>query len=184
MIQSTFPEHNFCYMKKREIVENGGIEMPVIKYKKVPQVDSEKVFNGDVTPIPDVLVEYLDKTELKIFAVILKQWRHNGCCVMRLSTLGKILQLTSVSINGAVSRLRSMGLIYYEIYGRKRNKKIDFEVIQYLNDLLAEKKIGAATALRKKAKNKNIMSLPPTTLQYLERNFGYSDDKTENEEYE
>ena len=67
---------------------------------------------------------------------------------------------------------------------QKRNKKIDFEVIQYLNDLLAEKKIGAATALRKKAKNKNIMSLPPTTLQYLERNFGYSDDETENEEYE
>ena len=172
-------------IQKRPIAEDdGAVVMPVIQYKKVQYIDSEKKFEGEVVPIPSVLIEYLDKVELKVFAHILRQTRRRGACVARLMTMGNQMQLSNVTIANATSRLRQMGFIYYENAGHKRNKKIDFNVIQSLNDMLKDMKPGAITALRKKAKNKHVQHIPPTVLEYVQTNFGYSDDDIENEEYE
>ena len=57
--------------------EDGTVVMPKIQYKAVKYVDSEKKFEGEITPIPSVLIEYLDKVELKVFAHIMRQLREN-----------------------------------------------------------------------------------------------------------
>ena len=164
--------------------EDGTVVMPKIQYKAVKYVDSEKKFEGEITPIPSVLIEYLDKVELKVFAHIMRQLRENGACIVRLQTMGTQMQLSNVTIANATSRLRQMGFIYYENAGHKRNKKIDFDAIQSLNDLLKDMKPGAIIALRKRAKNKNVQHIPPTILEYIQTNFAYNEDDVENEEYE
>lgn len=160
------------------------IKIPKIRYKQVAYVEaSDKVFNGDITPIPSVLIEYLNKTELQTFAIILKQIREHGYCIMRIETMAAYLGVSRVSLANTTSRLKSMGILNYDSYGKRRNRTINFEAIQKLHDLLNGRKPGAAPALRKRVKSKDINKLSDSDIKFIENHFTWHEDEDEDEEY-
>lgn len=160
------------------------IKIPQIKYRKVSYIDADKVFTGDIVPIPSVLIDYLDKYELKAFSIVLRQIRETGHCIVRLESMAKNLDVSYVSISAAMTRLKKMGIIDYHPYGRNREKTINFNTIQILHDFLKDAKPGATSALRKKAANSNINKLPDTAIKYIETNYRWHDDPLEDEEYD
>ena len=160
------------------------IRIPKIRYKQVAYVDeANSVFNGDVTPIPSVLIEYLSKTELQTFAVIIKQIREHGYCIMRLETMATYLGLSRVSLANTISKLKSMGILSYDQYGKRKKRIVNFDTIQKLHDVLRDRKPGAAAALRKRVKIKNINNLSDMDIKFLDNNFSWHDDPEEEEEY-
>lgn len=159
------------------------IKIPQIKYRKVAYVDADKVFTGDITPIPSVLVDYLDKCELRIFAIILRSIRGKSFCITRVEDIAKALNISFVSASSALTRLKKMGIIEYASYGKRKDKSINFDTVQKLHEILHDKKLGAASVLRKKVGSTNINKLPNSALEYLERNFTWSNDPLEDEEY-
>lgn len=161
-----------------------GVRMPTIRYKTMASVGSEKVFTGEVVPIPAVLIEYLDKVELKVFSIILRHTREHGVCYIRIETLAKNLDVTPVSIANATSRLRKMNIIKYNSRGRKREKTINFEAIQKLGDYLKDKKPGATIALRKKNGLQDIEKISPYVIEVINAKYSWHDDPEEDEEYD
>lgn len=161
-----------------------GVRMPTIRYKTMASIGSEKVFTGEVVPIPAVLIEYLDKVELKVFSIILKHIREHGVCYIRIETLAKNLDVTPVSIANATSRLRKMNIVKYNTRGRKREKTINFEAIQKLGDYLKNKKPGAITALRKKNGLQDIEKISPYIIEVINAKYSWHDDPEEDEEYD
>lgn len=161
-----------------------GIRMPIIRYKTTANVGSEKVFTGNVVPIPSVLIEYLDKVELKIFSIILKHIREHGVCYVRIGTMARNLGVTPVSIANATSRLRKMGILEYTNRGKKREKSINFNAIQKLEDYLKDKKPGAASALRKKNGLQNVENISQYVIEVINAKYSWHDDPEEDEEYD
>lgn len=160
-----------------------GIRLPTIRYKTTANVGSEKVFTGNVVPIPSVLIEYLDKVELKVFSIILKHIREHGVCYVRIETLAKNLGVTAVSIANATSRLRKMGIIKYDNRGRKKEKSINFQAIQKLEDYCKDKKPGAITALRKRNGLQSIENISQYVIEVINAKYSWHDDPEEDEEY-
>lgn len=159
------------------------IKIPQIKYKRVAYIESDKVFTGDITPIPSVLVDYLDKCELRIFAIVLRSIREKGFCIIRMEDIAKVLNISFVSASSAMTRLKKMGIIEYSSYGKRKDKSINFATVQRLSEILQDKKLGAAAALRKKVNHSNINRLSQSALDYLEKNYSWNDDPLEDEEY-
>lgn len=160
------------------------IAVPSVKYRLVPKIIKDVRFTGLCTPIPTVLIEYLDNSELKLFCVLLRMQREKGTCLAKLNELGEAVGLTHVSVSKILTRLCDMNLITQELgYGRKRNKVINFKSLQSLADYLAEMKEGAGCALRKKMKNKNVMNIPPSVQEWMKLNYVLSKDEVENEEF-
>lgn len=155
----------------------------MIRYKTTANIGSEKVFTGSIVPIPSVLIEYLDKTELKIFAIVLKQIRERGICYLRVESMAKNLGVTPASISNATSRLRKMGILEYASHGKKREKIINFNAVKMLDDLMKDKKPGAVTALRKKNGLQNIGQTSQYNINYINNNYSWHDDPDEDEEY-
>lgn len=173
-------------IRKNPTIREGEYEIriPKVSYKQVACVEAaNKVFQGDITPIPSVLIEYLSKTELQTFAIILKQIREHGYCIMRIEGIASYIGVSRVSLANTMSRLKSMGLICYDNCGKRRNRTINFDVIQKLNDLLKDRKPGATAALRKKVKTKNIEELSDSDIQLLDTNYTWHNNEDEDEEY-
>lgn len=164
--------------------DDSGVKIPMIQYKTVAHIVPDEVFTGSIVPIPSVLVEYLDKTELKIFAIVLKQIRERGICYLRVESIAKNLGLTTVSISNATSRLRRMGIMEYVPHGKKREKIINFEAIKKLGDFLADKKPGAAPALRKKSGLQNIGQISQNNIDFVNQYYSWHEDLEEDEEYD
>lgn len=162
---------------------DSGVKIPMIRYKTTADIGADKVFTGSVVPIPSVLVEYLDKTELKIFAIVLKQIRERGICYLRVESIARNLGLTAASISNATSRLRKMGILTYVPYGKKREKIINFNAIQMLEDLMRDKKPGAIPALRKRNNLQNIEQTCQRNIDFINKNYSWHDDPDEDEEY-
>lgn len=164
---------------------NDEIKIPKIRYKQVAYVEaSDKVFNGDITPIPSILIEYLNKTELQTFALILKQIRDHGYCIMRIETMKTYLGMSHVSLANTMSKLKSMGIINYDQCGKRKNRTINFDAIQKLQDLLKGRKPGAAPALRKRIKSKDISKLSEADIKFIDTYYTWHDDPDEDEEYD
>lgn len=165
--------------------EDGEIKIPTIKYRQVAYVEaSDKVFQGEVTPIPSVLIEYLNKTELQTFAVILKQIREHGYCIMRIETMASYLDVSKVSLANTMTKLKSMGFLCYNQYGKRKNRTINFDTIQKLSKLLQDRKPGAAPALRKRVKSKDINKLNDSDIKFIETKYTWHNDIDEDEEYD
>lgn len=163
---------------------DGEIQIPTIKYRQVAYVEaSDKVFQGEVTPIPTVLIEYLNKTELQTFAVILKQIREHGYCIMRIETMASYLGVSKVSLANTMTKLKSMGIINYNQFGKRRNRTINFDTVQKLSTLLQNRKPGATPALRKRVKSKDINKLTDSDIKFIETQYTWHNDIDEDEEY-
>lgn len=164
--------------------KSNDIKIPQIKYRKVSYIESDKVFTGDITPIPTVLFSYLDKCELKVFGLIMRRIRENGTCVMRAEAISKYLAMSRISVTNALMRLKKMGIVNYQTYGKDKNKTINFETIQKLHEILKDRKPGAEVAMRRKMMNTSIERIPESILSYLEKNYTWHDDPDEDEEYD
>lgn len=155
------------------------IIMPEVNYKQVAYIDKAKKFSGRTLPIPSVLIEYLNDSELKAFSFIFKQIRESGHCMLKVVTMSNMMCKSIPIVAGATKRLQEIGLIYYETNGHLRDKQINFEAIQKLEDFLVDLKPGAAAALRKEAKNTKILKIPEKTWDKIAAKYSYRDENEE-----
>lgn len=149
-------------------------------------IRSSKVFTGDVTPIPNVLIEYFDKMELKAFSVIFRHQRKHGSCIVRQRVMAEYLGCSEVLVHHTIGRLESMGIVVKrKMYNNKKRieKVIDFKSVQALNNFLDGKKPGAAAALRKMMGDRNVNDIPKDVRKKMETIYSWHNDPAEDEEY-
>lgn len=171
--------------QKNPIVEmDGEVRLPIFEYQTVISVRDETVFNGRTMPMPEALFEYLSGSEMKVFAIILRHQREHGCCIIKTTTMAKAIGVTHISIANTLARLKKMGIIHYEVAGKKRDKVIDWDAIAVLDQMSAKWKAGGLTALRKKLKDKNINRIVPENYKDIRAQFEINSDPIENEEYD
>ena len=171
-------------MKKPIIEDDGELIVPQVKYKTVAVIKNETVFTGRTMPIPVALFEYLSGSEMKVFAIVLKNHREHGCCLIKSTSIAKQLGITHISVANIFARLKNMGLLRFEIVGKKRNKVIDWDTIGVLDKMSANWKAGGLTAMRKKLRDKDICKIIPSQYSDIRAQYGISDDPVENEEYD
>lgn len=170
--------------KKMLIDRPDEIAVPSISYKLVSEVGQQTQYKGACVPFPTVLLEYLDNAELKLLGLLLRTRRETGRCTASLKDLSKGMGITHIALSKITVRLQKMGIIVMATgFGRKRDKQICFENIQKLSDYLENMRPGAAVALRKKMKEKDISNIPPSIDLHMKANYAYSEDEVENEEY-
>ena len=156
---------------------------PKITYEPVVSIDAERVFEGKLMPIPYVLILYLHECELKVFAIILEQIRTTGNCVIRGDTFCTLMSVSAPSVYTALAHLANMGIVTVSYLGRRRNRKIDFNVIKRLEEITDGMKPGAISGLRRMMKDRNIMKLPKVSFELWTDKYEYKDE-IEEEEYD
>lgn len=148
-------------LEEEEIVgSDKQLTLSKIEIKRKYCVDvamfSKQKFIGDLTPIPSVLIDYLNSSELKVFSRILGQLKNHSTCIIRRNSLANDLGVSAVTITTVLNSLEKMGIITQENDGRRKSKNINFATIQVLNDVLEDKLPGAAHAYRKAMGDRNI----------------------------
>lgn len=162
----------------------GELMLPRMKYKTVVTVREDTVFRGRTIPMPSVLLEYLGNNELKAFAIILKHHREFGCCILKTTSMASIIGITHISLASTMTKLRNMGLVYYVVKGKKRDKVIDWDAVQKLEEITRNWKPGGAMALRKRVKDRCVTNIQPSIIREIDTQFAIYDDPVENEEYD
>jgi len=173
------------FKQKKPIVEmEGEVRLPIFEYQTVVTVKDDTVFTGKTMPMPEALFEYLSGSEMKVFAIILRHQREHGCCIIRTTTMAKAVGVTHISIANTLTRLKKMGIIHYEVAGKRRDKVIDWDAIAILDQMSAKWKAGGLVALRKKLKDKDISRITPDNYRDIRAQFEINNDPIENEEYD
>lgn len=171
-------------MKRPIIEDDGELVVPKVKYKTVAVVRNETVFTGRTIPIPMALFEYLSGSEMKVFAIVLKNHREHGCCMVKSTSIAKQIGMTHITVANVFSRLKSMGLMRFETVGKKRNKIIDWDTVKVLDKMSANWRTGGLTAMRKKLLDKDISRILPSQYSDIRAQYEINDDPVENEEYD
>lgn len=125
-------------------------------YEAVPVPDVKKVFEGIVVPLPLSLMLYLNYGEIKVFAIILNEIRSTGHCFLNNEDISKLIDITPQSAAQVVERLKRMGLVYV----RKKDKRIDFNVVQYVEKLADKYGIDKISRIRKEIKEISPIDAP------------------------
>lgn len=144
-----------------------GVEIKRQYYVDVA-IYQEQKFIGDLTSIPSVLIDYLNSSELKVFARIFRQIKTSDMCIIKRSSMALELGVSPVTITSTMNSLESMGFITQCYEGRRKYKKINFDAIQYLNDLLKDRLPGAAHAFRKAMEDRDVRKPRETALAILD----------------
>lgn len=171
-------------MKKAIIENDGELIVPQVKYKTVAVVNNETVFTGRTMPMPAALFEYLSGNEMKVFAIVLKNHREHGCCIVKSTSIAKQLGITHISVANIFARLKNMGLMHFEAAGKKRNKIIDWDTVNVLDKMSANWRAGGLTAMRKKLRDKDICRIIPSQYSDIRAQYEINNDPVENEEYD
>ncbi len=172
-------------MKKREIIENGKADFTQNDNMKAAMsaehtpwrhtVNTKEYdrhqYDGELLPLPMVLVKYLNATELKVFAFILGKRNNNGGCHCRREAIAKELKTSTVTVSKILNRLEAMGIITQTRVGMRLDRKINFDTIQVLDELLADRLPGAAAAFRAAMENCNIRHPKPYAIALLEEKY-------------
>lgn len=170
-------------MKKREMVEvgtedftlNDKLDVDGVKIHRQYMIDTmtykEHKFVGELLPLPMVLVKYLNATELKVFTFILGKLTCNHCCYCRREAIGKELNTSVVTVSKILTTLESMGIITQTRVGMRLDRKINFDTIQALNDLLADRLPGAVAAFRSAMGSNDIRRPTPYAMALLEEKY-------------
>lgn len=135
------------------------ISIPGIEYKVVAQPILNKVFTGNVTVIPTVLIFYLRNQELKIVATIIQETMECGVCSLNSKQFAVRNSMFIQTVYTVLNNLKKMGIVYEDRKGWEVLRAIDFEAVQHLNDLVAVEDRGVYIRLRKHAKFRNISKL-------------------------
>lgn len=138
-----------------------GISIPKASYevKVIPKTEQEEAFTGNVLPIPKVLVFFLNKPELMLFAVILEDSMKFGECRLAVKEMEKLLRISQPTISNALYSLRKLGLLRERGDNRRgagRVRRINFAALQHFDDLLADEDPGVLVRLRKNVRRYDI----------------------------
>ena len=138
------------------------------KYCVDVAIYQKQQFIGDLVPIPLVLIDYLSASEIRVFARILSQLKNHSTCQIRRKTLAKELGVSETTITTVLNSLESIGIITQDHEGRRKLKKINFNTIQKLNDILKDRLPGAARAFRNEMGDQNINNPKEIALELLD----------------
>lgn len=166
-----------------------GIVLPQVKYQILETVENEQVFNGMILPIPKVLIYYLTHNELMIVATILEETNEYGKCISSVKKLATKMKISTPTASSCLYSLRKMGLLLEEPNGKRgagRVRKLNYEAIQYLNDLVEGEDTGVYIRIRKAARKTDIMKLTKddVTNAYDNHVLAPDHDPAEEEEYD
>lgn len=166
-----------------------GIVFPTIKYEVIATVEEEEVFQGMVLPIPRVLLYYLNHNELIIVSCILEMVNETGICALTTREIAARLKISVPSLTNALYSLRKAGLLLEQPNGKRgagRLRKLNFEAIQHLNDLVEGEDPGVYVRIRKATKKIDITHLTKEDINqaYDNKVLPPDHDPAEEEEYD
>ena len=168
--------------------DSNEIVMPKIQYEIVATVNMETKFTGNVTPIPTVLIHFLNHSELKVFSMIMDATYKTGKCTLMITDMAKILCSSAPTIGNILSSMRRRGLIFEEPYGRgsRKARMINIKAIQHLNDILEGEDPGIFSRISRATRKYNIQNLTKEDIRnaYDNKILPPDHDPAEEEEYD
>lgn len=166
-----------------------GIVLPKIKYEVLATVEEEQVFYGMVLPIPKVLVYYLRHNELMVIAAIIEETNETGTCSLTVKELSTRLKISIPNLSNCLCSLRKVGLLLEQPNGKKgtgRLRKLNYEAVQHLNDLVEGEDPGVYSRIRKASRKIDISHLTKADIEsaYDNKVLAPGHDPAEEEEYD
>lgn len=140
-------------------VQTTNLDIPHLEYKVVAQPVLKTTFTGHVTVVPTVLIFYLHSQEFKIVAAIIQETMETGTCILTAKQFSIRLEMSMPTIYNALFNLRKMHILFEKREGIFTHRAINFEAVQYLNDITSMEDRGIYTRLRAKCKLKNITKI-------------------------
>lgn len=145
-------------------IQKTSLEVPEIEYKIVAQPVLKSKFVGNIIPLPTVLIFYLHPRELVVVSVIIQEIMENGACLLNKKQFCIRLKMTARTISSTFYNLRKMKIMYEMRNGRKIQRLINYDSVQYLNDLLEREDRGIYKRLRAKCKIKDVNNITQKDL--------------------
>lgn len=154
------PEPITITLDPREL--RGGIVLPTIKYQVIASIETQEVFKGMVLPIPKVLIYFLNHNEMMIVSMILEESSSTGECALSVQELAAKIKISIPTISNCLYSLRKVGLLLESPNGKRgagRIRKLNYQAIQHLNDLVEGEDPGIYARIRKAVRKINIMNI-------------------------
>lgn len=166
-----------------------SIVIPEVRYEIVPVLDNVEVFRGMVIPIPKILIFFLNQNELMVMALIIEETNLHGECKLSTQQIADRIKRTKDRVYKSLYTLRKLGLLIEWPNGKKgnsRNRVVNFDTLQHLNDLVEGEDMGVYARIRKKTRKVNIMRLTKEDIKsaYDHRVLDPDHDPVEEEEYD
>lgn len=166
-----------------------GIMLPKINYEVVATVETDEAFNGMVLPLPRVLVYFLNRKELMIFATIMEETNENGECGLTVKEIAKRIKTSIPTVSNSLYTIRRMGLLLEKGNGNRgagRIRMLNWQTIQHLNDLTENEDPGIYSRIRKATRKTDILNLTKEDIKaaYDNQVCDPDDDLAEMEEYD
>lgn len=187
--KSQIPKQETIVVKIDPMQLKTGIVLPKVKYEVLATVEEEQVFHGMVLPIPRVLLYYLNRHELMVVATIIEKTNETGICASTLKDMSTKLKVSVPSLSNCLFSLRKVGLLLEEPNGKRgggRLRKLNYEAIQHLNDLVEGEDPGIYTRIRKATRKIDITHLTKEDINkaYDNKVLQPDHDPAEEEEYD
>lgn len=168
---------------------NNGIVIPKVKYQVLATVENEQVFTGMVLPIPKILLYFLAHNELLIISAIIEDTNEYGESSLTVKGLATKLNLSTPTVSATLYSLRKIGLLLEAPNGKRgagRIRKINYETVQHLNDLVEGEDSGIYTRIRRATRKSDIMNLTKGDIKsaYDNKVLEPGHDPAEEEEYD
>lgn len=165
-----------------------GIVLPEVTYKVAVEVEQKEVFCGMVVPIPRVLLYFLNHMELMVVSSILEDSINGEGCALSAKDIGARLKISAPTIHNTFYTLRKLGLLLEQPNGKKgtgKIRKLNYEAIQHLNDLVEDEDASVIFRLRKATRIIDITHLTKESVQAAYDNVALAPDHdpAEEEEY-
>lgn len=181
------PETVVIKVDPRDIANN--LVFPKIKYEISASVECETVFTGRILPIPKVLLFYLTHKELLIFVTIMEEVNKNGECELSVKEMAKKTKISIPTLSTCLYNMRKVGLLLERPNGHRgsgRIRRINYQTVQHLNDLVEGEDLGVYVRIRKATRKTVIDNLTKSDIKGAYDNFVINpeDDPIEAEEYD
>lgn len=166
-----------------------GIVLPQVKYEVLATVEEKQVFHGMVLPIPRVLLYYLKHHELMVVSKIIEETNETGTCALTVKELSAKLKISVPSLSNCLYSLRRVGLLLEEPNGKRgagKLRKLNYDTIQHLNDLVEGEDPGIYTRIRTATRKADISHLNKKDVHnaYDNKVLAPDHDPAEEEEYD
>lgn len=167
----------------------GVLSTPKVRYEVMAIVEEEKVFTGDVVPVPRFMIYYLNKNELLVAISIMEDVRNYGECWMTYRNFAKRLKISITAFSNSLKNLRRLGIVK-ESAGRFRSRgvklEVDYAALQHLNDLVEGENPDVFELIRKISRKTVIKNISKADIlkAYNNNILPPDHDPAEEEEYD
>lgn len=188
-LKSQIPKQEFVQIKIKATQARQSLVLPKIQYQITASSELHSVFHGKVTPIPTVLIYFLNHTELMVITTIMEQTNDDGECVMTVKEIARHLRMTTPTISTSLYNLRRAGLLLESpnsLKGNGRNRMLNYRAVQHLNDLVEGEDSGIYSRIRRATHKQDILHISKTDLDnaYDQYILSPDHDPEEEEEYD